>query len=163
MTDEIKRAYQKALYLLERRDYTEAEMRQELKDKAFSLETIAVVSERLRAYGFIDDRRFTEQYLRYHSNSYSKRILSMKLSQKGISSELFETVYSEMSEEFGRSPEKDALENAVSAALRKAERRGAEIHDLKPEEQNKIIASLFRKGFAINQIRHEMKKAVESF
>ena len=50
-----------------------------------------------------------------------------------------------------------------NAALRKAERRGAEIHALTSEEQNKIIASLFRKGFSINQIRYEMKKAVESF
>lgn len=162
MTDEIKRAYQKALFLLERRDYSEAEMRQKLKEKDFSLDTIEVVLERLIAYGFINDRRFTEQYLRYHSNAYSKRILSMKLFQKGISSDLFETVYSNMSEEFGRSPEEEALEKAVSAALRKAERRGAEIHALTPEEQNKIIASLFRKGFSINQIRYEMKKAVES-
>jgi len=163
MAEEIKRAYQKALCFLERRDYTEAEMRQKLKDREFSSDVVEPVLERLMEYGLINDRRFTEQYLRYHGNDYSKRILSMKLYQKGIRSELFEAVYSEMIEELGTNPEKEALQKAVRAALRKAERKGTSIGSLTQEEQNKMIASLFRKGFSITQIRYEMEKAVESY
>lgn len=163
MAEDIKRAYQKALNFLERRDYTEAEMRQRLKDKEFSSDVVQAVIERLTEYGLINDRRFTEQYLRYHGHTYSKRILSMKLYQKGIRSELFEAVYSEIIDELGINPEKEALRKAVQTALRKAERNGMEIDSLTQEEENKIIASLFRKGFSIAQIRYELQKAVESY
>lgn len=162
MVDDTERAYQKALFLLERRDHTEAELRQKLRDREFNQDTIDCVLSRLVTYGLIDDKRFTEHFLRYYGNNYSKRILSIKLMKKGIRAELFDSVYSEMMEELGKNPEQEALEKAVAAALRKTERKGITPDALSQVEKDKIIASLFRKGYPVSKIRSELEKAVES-
>lgn len=163
MTEEARRAYQKALFLLERRDHTEAELRQKLKNKEFTQDSIDVTIERLKEYKFIDDRRFAEQYLRYHMGEQSRRTLSLKLLQKGIRSDLFEAVYGELASEFEVSPEQEALEKAVGVALRKSERKGFSVSSLPQEEKNRIIASLYRKGFSVGKINAELNKAAESF
>ena len=162
MSEEVERAYRKALFLLERRDYTQTEMQKKLLDKEFSTESIAVVLERLKMYGFIDDRRFTEQYLRYRAASQSKRNLSMKLLQKGINAELFSLVYEELLEENDIAPEQEALTKAVEVALRKAARKGYDVENLSRDEKNRIIASLYRKGFSVANIQSQLNKAVKS-
>lgn len=162
MAEEAERAYQKALFLLERRDHTEAELRQKLKNKDFLQNSIDTAIERLKEYKFIDDRRFTQQYLRYHMGEQSRRSLAMKLLQKGIRSDLFEAVYGELMSELDVSPEQEALEKAVRAALRKSERKGYSINCLPKEEKNRIVASLYRKGFAVGKINAELDKAAES-
>ena len=163
MADEAKSAYQKALFLLERRDHTEAELRKKLKNKDFQPESIDIAIERLKEYRFIDDRRFIEHYLRYHLGEQSRRTLSMKLLQKGIRAELFNVVYDELMSEFDVSPEQEALRKAVRAALRKSERKGYLITCLPKEERNRIVGSLYRKGFSVGKINTELEKAVESF
>lgn len=162
MTEEAERAYRKALFILERRDYTLVEMRKKLLDKEFSEECVGMVLERLKEYGFINDRRFTEQYIRYHATTQSKRKLSIKLLQKGISAELFTSVYEELSKEAEGDPEQEALEKAVEAALRKTERKGYSIENLPSEEKNRIIAGLYRKGFSVTKIKAQLFKAVNS-
>lgn len=163
MEKEAESAYRKALNILERRDYTQAELQNKLKDKGFTSETIAAVVERLKDYGLINDRRFAEQYLRYHYLEKSKRVLSMKLLQKGIHPEIFESVYEELKEELDGEPEQEALRQAVKAALRKAERKGCLVNELSGDERNRIVASLYRKGFSVAKIQTELNKAVELF
>lgn len=163
MTEEAERAYRKALFILERRDHTQAELQKKLHDKEFSKESIAVAIERLKEYGFINDRRFTEQYLRYHYLGKSKRVLSMKLLQKGIRTELFESVYEELKAELEDEPEQEALRQAVKAALRKAERKGYSVESLPKDEKNRMISALYRKGFSVTQVQMELNKAVESY
>lgn len=162
MTKDTERAYQKALCILERRDHTESELRRKLKDREFQQDEIDYVLERLVSYGLINDRRYAEQYIRYHGLENSKRVLAMKLLRKGIKSDLFESVYLEVADELGMNPEQEALEKAVLSALRKAERSGAVLTDLSREERDKIIASLFRKGFSVGKIKSELNKAVKS-
>lgn len=162
MAEDTERVYQKALYILERRDHTESEMRKKLKDREFPQDVIDYVLEQLVSYGLINDRRYAEQYIRYHGSENSKRVLSMKLLRKGIKADLFEAVYAEVTEELGMNPEQEALEQAVLSALRKAERSGAVPTDLSREERDKIIASLFRKGFSVGKIKSELNKAVKS-
>ena len=163
MTEDAERAYRKALFILERRDHTENELQKKLHDKEFSQESITEALERLKEYGLVDDRRFTEQYLRYHYTEQSKRVLSMKLLRKGIRTELFDSVYSEIAAESESNPELEALQKALGAALRKAERRGCSAEELSQDEKNRIIAALYRKGFALSLIQTELKKTVESF
>lgn len=163
MTEEAERAYRKALFILERRDHTESELQKKLCDKEFSKESIAEAMERLKEYGLVNDRRFTEQYLRYHYTEQSKRVLLMKLMRKGIQADLFESVYAELALESETKPELEALQKALGTALRKAERRGCCLEELSQDEKNRIIAVLYRKGFSLSLIQAELKKTVESF
>jgi len=163
MTEEAERAYRKSLFILERRDHTESELQKKLHDRGFSQESIEEAMQRLKEYGLINDRRFTEQFLRYHHTEQSKRLLSIKLLRKGIRAELFDSVYSELMMELETNPEQEALQKALSAALRKADRRRGFVGELPLEERNRIIMSLYRKGFPISRIQAELKKAVESF
>lgn len=161
MAGEAERAYQKCLYMLERRDYTESELRRKLKIKEFEPEAIDGAILRLKEYGFVNDRRFAEQYLRYHYTEYSRKMLSMKLLQKGIKAEMFDEVYEQMLKESDDSPEREALCRVIETALRKAERKGLSRYELPADERNRIIASAYRKGFSVSQINSELIKAVE--
>lgn len=163
MTEDAERAYRKALFILERRDHTQAELQKKLQDKEFSQDSILLAIDRLKEYGFINDRRFVEQYLRYHCLGKSKRVLSMKLLQKGIGTELFDSVYEELKAELACEPELEALQQALKAALRKAERKGYSPDELPQEERNRIVAALYRKGFSVVKIQAELRKAAESF
>lgn len=151
-------AYRKALFLLERRDYTVTELCRKLKEKCrdISEDGLADVIRRLSEYGFLDDRRFARQYISYYMQEYSQKKLSMKLRQKGISRELFDSVYAELCEDSDENPEREALQRAVAGALRKAERKGYEKASLPPEEVNRMMAALFRKGFSVGLIRAEL-------
>ena len=162
MTEEAGRAYRKALFILERRDYTQAELQRKLLDKGFSSESITEAIDKLKEYDFINDRRFVEQYLRYYCFGKSKRVLSMKLLLKGIPTELFDVVYEELKTELECEPEQEALQQAVNAALRKAERKGYALDALPSEEKNRIVAALYRKGFPVAKIQHELRKATVS-
>lgn len=162
MTEETERAYRRALFVLERRDYTSAELQRKLMDKEFSEESISLAMDKLIEYGLIDDRRFTEQYLRCHYEQYSRRVLSMKLLKKGIQTELFDMVYSQMTSELDTNPEEEALRKAVCVAVRKAERKGYSKVCLPADEKNRIIASLYRKGFSVGLINSELNKTAES-
>ncbi len=162
MKDTSEAAYRKALFLLERRDYTEAELQRKLKEKEYTQECIAFAMAKLKEYGFVDDRRFTEQYIRYHYEAYSRRVLAMKLHRKGIQTNLFDLVYQEIASELEVNPEEEALKKAVCAAIRKAERKGYSADAMPPEEKRRIVSSLFRKGFSIEKINKELTKIPES-
>lgn len=162
MMGEAEQAYRRALFLLERRDYTEHELHTKLKDKGFSEESISLTISKLKEYNLIDDKRFTEQYLRFHYEKYSKRMLAVKLLRKGICSELFDSVYNDIYSEINRNPEDEALENAIASALRKAERKGYSVSNLPPEEERRIISSLYRKGFSIGRINSVLNRKTES-
>ena len=162
MKEESEQAYRKALFILERRDYTETELQIKLREKEYTEESISFAIAKLKEYGLVDDRRFTEQYLRYHYEAYSRRVLSVKLLRKGITAELFDSVYQEIVAETEKYPEEEALKKAVRAAIRKAERKGYLVEALPPEEKRRIMSSLYRKGFSVRQINEELSKITVS-
>ena len=83
----FRRAYQRALYLLDYRDYTYKEMLGKLVDNYKSEALCTAVMKRLTEHGFIDDERYAERMARklVESKHYGFRRSKRELMQKGIS------------------------------------------------------------------------------
>lgn len=73
------------LYLLAKREYSEAELRHKLQLKAYGSEEINQAIEQAQTNGWQSDERFAISYVRYRSQQgYGPRRLKQELQQKGI-------------------------------------------------------------------------------
>lgn len=82
----FRRAYQRALYLLDYRDYTYSEMYEKLMGNYKSPSLCTAVMKRLTEHGFIDDERYAERMVRrlVETKKYGYRRAKREIMQKGI-------------------------------------------------------------------------------
>ena len=90
-SDEIKKAKLRAMKLLTGRDYTEAVLRSKLIDDKYSDEAVEAAIEYVRSYGYIDDLRYAQNYVRCNNTTRSPRDMAMRLRNKGVSQDIIET------------------------------------------------------------------------
>ena len=141
------RAIQKALAILKFKDRTEKELQRKLKEADYPEEVIVRVIGYMKEYGYLNDERFTSLYVKSRKSTKSKQFIKSELLQKGLDKwvidEVLEAEYSE-----------DAEEDAELLAIKKAITKKTKTPQLLTfEEKQKLIASLFRKGFDINKIK----------
>ncbi len=148
MDEESKKATEKAMALLLHKDRTKHELIERLKAAKFSYEAIDAALEYVISYGYIDDMRYAKVYTDYHKTSKSKREISRKLKEKGISDEILTAVFSDYQTEDGEDPEEIAIKALIEKRL-----KGIPISDLSYEEKQKQMRYLAGKGYPIDMIR----------
>lgn len=143
---DFKRAKSRALWYLDRMDYTEKALFEKLIKAGFNKKISAEVLAKLCEFGLIDDRRYAERFAeRCKDNNISKREASQKLFQKGVPLDLIKEVLSEV--------EVDEIEQ-ITALL---ERKYA--YKLTQEKGfEKVYAALIRKGFSYSAVKDAMRK-----
>jgi len=104
----MESALSRALALIARRDYTEAELKKKLS--GYPEPEVEAAIKRLKDWGYLDDRRVAETYVRVRRGRWGPRKLRWHLKQRGISEADLEAVL----------PEEDR-----EAALRLLEKRRA--------------------------------------
>ena len=146
---EFKRAKSRALWHLDRMDYTENALYQKLTRAGFDKKTSASVIAWCVEFGLVDDRRYAERYaVRCYESNISKREAIQKMHIKGLSFELSKEVWEEM----------DTDEESQLAAL--IEKKYA--YKLTQENgTQKVFASLIRKGFSFSAVKTALKKYSE--
>lgn len=79
-------AYDKALYLLSIREYSEGELRSKLSLKGFSKEDIESAVSSLKGEGALSDGRFARSFIRsrLRKSPEGKNMLMMRLESKGV-------------------------------------------------------------------------------
>lgn len=140
----LKRGKQKALNLLKRMDYTEGELRERLKKSEFLPEVIEQIIAYIHSYHYLDDTRYTENYINYKKSSKSRQQIRMELVRKGVDAELIEQKLAE-----GGGSDDEAIKKAIARKTKAPE-------TLSYEEKQKIAAYLFRKGFQKSDIRQQL-------
>lgn len=141
MTEKEKaKAINYGLKLLTARQRTEKEITDKLKEKNYSDEIVRYVLEYLKSYGYLDDQKYVELYLRekININRYGTIKLRNKLFQKGISPELIAVGLDSIDDE-------RILENAVYLADRKIKTLG---HDDYLVIKQKVYRHLVSKGYS---------------
>ncbi len=145
-SSDLKRAKSRALWYLDRMDYTEKALFEKLLRAGFSKKISAEVLAGFCEFGMVDDCRFAQRLAeRYKESNISKREAMHKLLQKGVDYELAKQVLSEA----------DLDENEQIAALLEGK------YAYKLTQGNgteKVFAALIRKGFSYSAVREEMKK-----
>lgn len=147
LTDEsdYKRAKSRALWLLDRQDYTEKALYEKLVRAGFKKSSSARVLQKLCELGLVDDRRYAERFAeRCAESNISKREAVHKMLGKGIALDLAK----EVTEEAGGDPEEQ-----IQALIEKKY-----LNKLREENgYQKVFAALARKGFPFEDIKTVIK------
>lgn len=144
----LYRAKQKALALLEAQDRTRMELRNKLSEAGYREDIIDQTIAYIDSYGYLDDERYASNYIRFRKHQKSKLVLQMELSRKGISKEILESIFeNEYQEDESEDPEITAIKKIIT-------KKNIDTKNLSWEEKQKLVASLYRKGFALDKINH---------
>lgn len=137
----------KAMSLLMTMDRTEFELIQKLHRLGYPDDVIDKTIAYLHSYGYINDQRYASSHVRGRKYNKSKLVLKMELKKKGINKDIIEetikTQYS--SEDNSEDPEILAIGKFIS-------KKRVDIDNITWEDKQKLIASLYRKGFSIDKI-----------
>lgn len=145
----LKRARDRALYLLQSQGRTQAEMIKKLKDDGYSQSVTERVLSFLQEYHFIDDNAYTENYIHVNKGRKSKRQITYELQQKGVDRDQIRQMLEE-------NPVYE--EETVRALLKK--KTGGRIPEDKKEIQ-KLAAFLGRKGFSFEVISRVLRDVAD--
>lgn len=146
-----EKAYLCALGYLARRDHSETELRRKLAQKGFSEERIGRAIDRVRECGYIDDRRFAENWIRSQSRfrPRSARMLRYELKLKGVSDPVISESLAGVDDE-----------QAAFDCAEKYSRRLAGLDQ--PVFRNRLGAYLARRGFSYETVRTTVQAAWNS-
>lgn len=144
----LKRAKLRAMNLLQTRDYTEQAMYNKLKDGLYPPHIIEGALAYVKSYHYIDDRRYADSYISFHSGSLSRRELEGKLRLKGISDHLIEEALNQYEEEHGNQDE-EILMQLMERKLRSTPE--GSLRDY--ADRQKFFAIFYRKGYPLDLIK----------
>lgn len=144
-----KRAKLRAMNLLQKKDYTERQLRDKLSEGLYPGECINEAIEYVKSYRYLDDERYVRDYITYHMPVRSKNRIIQDLTGKGIDRDILLPIVEELySDDDG-----DAEYDQVRALLLK-KHYDPQTCDFK--EKQKIIAFLMRRGFSMSLIKRAM-------
>ncbi len=139
-------AKKRALWLLDKRDYSRAELLKKLTEKGYAEETAAAAVDRLAELGFVDDARYAPIVVRhYAAKGYGARRVQAELQRRGIPKELWDAAMEEM----------PAQNESVDKLLR-SRMRGAESTDR--AALKRAADALLRRGYAWDEINAAMER-----
>lgn len=138
---DLKKAEQRALYLLQARDYTARQMLDKLKRAGCTEEVASQVVTSMQEYRYIDDLRYADAYIRSYADSRSRRRIEQDLMQKGIHGETIRQAFSEWFEDGNIQDE----QKMIADILRK---KGYNKGEGGASEAGRMYRLLLRKGFS---------------
>ena len=139
-------AKQKALALLDKRDYSRAELLRKLEEKGIAQPDAEAAVDRLCDLGFVDDARYAPIVVRhYAAKGYGRRRVQQELQRRGIPKELWDRALEQM-------PEQD---ETVLRLLR-SKLRGADTDDR--AALKKAADALLRKGYGWDEINAAVER-----
>ena len=144
---DARRAQEKALYLLEYRNYSKRELTEKIARTAASREAAQAAAGRMEELGLIDDRRFGEDYARelFSRKGYGARRVAQELRRKGLDQELVQ----ELVEKYG-GPEQSG-ENIRRVLEKKYPGWQAD-----EKVRRRAFAALQRLGYSYQEVREAM-------
>lgn len=146
-------AKKRALWLLDKRDYSRAELIGKLTEKGYTDAAAETAVDRLAELGYVDDARYAPIVVRhYAAKGYGARRVRQELQRRGIPKELWDAALEEM----------PAQDETVDQLLR-SRLRGADPGDR--AALKRATDALVRKGYgwddisaAVERLREELKE-----
>lgn len=139
----LRRAKLRAMHLLKDMDRTEKVLREKLRLGMYPREIEDRAVEYVKAFGYLNDERYAENYVRSRQRVKSRKEIQYELFRKGLSSEAIEKAFAECSEDGGE-------EYAVRKLL---EKKRFDPGHADEREMQKIYGYLGRKGFSYETVR----------
>lgn len=146
---DYSRAKSRALFLLNRRDYSRRQLEEKLA-RDFSGQAVERVAGRMEELGLLDDDRYARRAAEamIAQKGLSGRAVVMELMRKGIARDLAQEVALELS---------PAAEERIAALLQNQYARAL----CDEKGRKRTVAALMRKGYRWEQIRTPLREALE--
>ena len=162
----LPRAKRRSLFLLGKKEYTSGELKKKLLLDGYSEAVIVTVEEYLSELHYVDDFSYAERYAFSLLSRCSERELVQKMLQKGLERDLVKEALEAAKERY-RFEREDAEGKALSPELEAIRsflrKKGYSSDSVTPEKKKKLVASLYRKGFSMSDIRSVLGDMEENF
>lgn len=139
---ERKNAIRKAMSLLLYKDRTEQELLCRLKEAGYGETARQEALAYVKSFGYINDRRYAENYVIGAMHEKSRRMMRHFLEEKGVPAEWIEEALASVP---------DREEEIILPLLRK---KAGPPHHLEEKELRRCVAYLGRKGFSGSAVWH---------
>lgn len=154
----LPRAKRRALLLLEKKEYTEAELRKKLVSDGYPEGIVNAVLIYVTELHYVNDRAFADRYALYLLPKCSERELLQKMYIKGFEKDLIKEAVSAAKETYRFEHEQSETVGspelvAIQTFLRK---KGYRPEACDNEKRKKLVATLYRKGFSFSHIKEAM-------
>lgn len=150
--DMQKRARLRCMHLLEKRDYTEKQLRDKLRmgKTEYTQEMIDDAIAYVKSYRYVDDESYACRYVECMKERKSRRQIEQELYQRGISREQVEKAFEQTQEV----PEEELIASWL-------EKKHFVLEEADITEQRRMYGFLARKGFSGESIRRALGKGIE--
>ena len=142
----VKRAKLRAMHLLTRMDYTEAELEKKLMKGEYTPQAVKIAMDYVRSYHYLDDERYVTRYLSTYQGRKSRRQMQFELERKGIPRELIRRGQEAMEDEEGCADETDMIRQLL-------EKRCRNPKEADEKEKRRHYGYLMRRGFTSSDIQ----------
>lgn len=149
---DLRRATEKALYLLEHRDHSKRELAEKISRTAASRQAAQKAAERMEELGLVNDESFAQRYAKdlFQRKRYGPMRVRQELRQKGIDPELIDRLL----EEYG---DEDRYIEQIGEVLRRKYPGWQEDEKIR----RRAFSALQRLGYSYEQIRTGFSHAEE--
>lgn len=144
--EELHAAARKAMNLLLYRDRSIKELRERLTEAGFSSEAVGAAMEYVSSFGYLNDRRYAENYVYSMRTKKSKAVIIRELEDKGIDDNLIEEAAAEL--------EDDESERIYQMLVAKA----GDPHKMDDRELRRMFGYIGRKGFSSGDFWKAVRK-----
>ena len=143
---ETQRATDKAFNYIGGSLKTEKQLRTYLSDKGYMPAVVDNVVEKIKGYGYIDDKEYAAAYVESYSKNKGKRLILKELNAKGVSSSAAEEAI-------------ENIENELDSAIRIAQKY---LKNKEPciENKQKCYRRLLSKGFDFDTAKEAVEKVL---
>lgn len=141
----LKRAKERALYLLEQRLYTVSMMRKKLLDSEYPELVLEQVLSFLQQYHYLDDREYANMYIKDYSLKKSRKQMIMDLCRRGVDRQILEDFFEEQGD----------FEDQCFARQFQRYVQGKDVSDF--SSRQKIFRHFYSKGFSSELIQKYLK------
>jgi regulatory protein len=148
-----KRAAARAMNLLLARDYAREELINKLKNDYYPEQTIEAAVSYVEKFGYIEDGRYAENFIRSKGSAKSRRQIEQLLKAKGVAADIIERACDDY---YGQNEDAE-LEPVLREMRRKIKGRT----ELSYEEKMKILAYFYRRGFDADIVRKAFDISME--
>ncbi len=145
-----KRCKLRAMNLLQKRDYTERQLRDKLSEGLYPAEIIDDAVDYVKSFRYIDDDRYARDYIAYHMSTRSRNRILQDLMTKGIPRDSITAIMDEVYAEEG-----DVEMEQIRQLL---DKKHFDPDNTDYKERQKITAFLMRRGFSLSQINKAMRE-----
>lgn len=140
-----RRVIRRAMYLLQRADRTEYQLRQKLTLDHYPDFLIDTAVDYVKSRHYVDDLRYASAYIRFHQTGKSRIQLKLALQSRGVSAAVIEQAMAETYEDH----EAEQIRRFLLKKQYDPERTDQ-------REKYRIYQNLCRKGFSNSEIKYQM-------